>query len=299
MGAVLQLSEARRVVADVENGFTRTANEIQDMMCRADLSGAQFRVLNAVIRLTYGYNKPSDRVTNTYLQELTGLSERSVRTALTSLEERHILVVEKVGGMKQVSINKVISDWQLDTGKSAQMRRKSSEKTVQMCRATGTNAPKNRIKCANTKDKRQLTKDKDISRDESRPHPKRDELTTQAFRVITYLNEQLGNRYPLKADGNVCKGIRARLSEGFTVEELQQVVDFKQAEWGNHPTMSQYLRPSTLFRPSHCQGYLQAANTWHKQGRPLLTDRKQLINSAQTNHGGDIMRGALVNPEEL
>ena len=41
-------------MADLDNGYLRLANQIQDALCVVELSGREFRVLNAIVRLTYG-----------------------------------------------------------------------------------------------------------------------------------------------------------------------------------------------------------------------------------------------------
>ena len=187
---VIEFSERRKpegaVIADTDNGYTRTANEIQDRLCQLDISGSQFQVLNAIIRTTYGYNKKADRVTNTYLVELTGLNEKTVRDALIVLTERHIILCEKGGIMKLVSVNKVVSEWQIKGAKAANMRKgteqmhrakcttetgqmhrgKCTTETGQMHQVNGSNAPSERVKCTNTKDNLPKTtnkRQKDIS----------------------------------------------------------------------------------------------------------------------------------------
>lgn len=150
------------VIADTEDGYTRTANAIQDQLCKLDLSGSQFQLLNAIIRSTYGYNKKQDRVTNTYLAELTDLSDKAVRDGLQVLIDRQIIHCEKKQGhMKLVSVNKVISEWVLKGSKTdsrrkaaEQMHRRSkcTENAEQMHRIDGANAPAERSKCTDTKD---------------------------------------------------------------------------------------------------------------------------------------------------
>lgn len=156
------------VIADTEDGFTRTANAIQDQLCKLDLSGSQFQLLNAIIRSTYGYNKKQDRVTNTYLAELTDLSDKAVRDGLQVLIDRRIINCEKSGIMKLVSVNKVISDWVLK-GTKADSRRKAAvqmhqrskctDNAEQMHRQGGANAPEERSKCTDTKDNLPKTTD--------------------------------------------------------------------------------------------------------------------------------------------
>ena len=59
--------------------------------------------------------------------------------------------------------------------------------------------------------------------------------------------------------------INGRLSEGYTVEDFKKVIDNMQTEWGNDEKMSQYLRPSTLFAPTHFPEYLNRKPKAKKQ----------------------------------
>lgn len=52
--------------------------------------------------------------------------------------------------------------------------------------------------------------------------------------------------------------INARLREGYSIDDIKQVVDSKVAQWGNDPKFDEYLRPQTLFGTSF-DSYLNAA----------------------------------------
>ena len=155
------------VIADTDDGYTRTANAIQDQLCKADLTGAQFQVLNAIVRITYGYNQKTNRITNTYLAELTGVSEKGVRLCLAELHNRKMITLEKAGLMKIVGINKVISEWVITTGKSEKQsakgkqsrncssnlrRNNGSINTEQRLTQDGTTVPDKRNCSSSTKD---------------------------------------------------------------------------------------------------------------------------------------------------
>jgi phage replication O-like protein O len=99
------------VVADLDDGFTRTANEIQKAKCRLRMAGRELNVLDAVIYSTYGWNKKQDRLTNTYLAELCDMDPSDVNKALQVLARRSIITLEKLGHMKIVGVNKVVSEW--------------------------------------------------------------------------------------------------------------------------------------------------------------------------------------------
>ena len=73
--------------------------------------------------------------------------------------------------------------------------------------------------------------------------------------VVDYLNEKVGSRYTYR-NKEINRLIRARLKDGFTVDDFKAVIDGKSADWKGDPNMSKYLRPSTLFAPSHFEEYL-------------------------------------------
>lgn len=97
--------------------------------------------------------------------------------------------------------------------------------------------------------------------------PDRDVLITdQAKQVLVHLNQVTNSRYQVSTTS--LQNIRARIGEGFTVEELSLVVDYCNAKWSDDLKMSDYLRPQTLFQPSKFPGYLKSANSWDNAGRP-------------------------------
>ncbi|BFT80988.1 conserved phage C-terminal domain-containing protein [Enterobacter pseudoroggenkampii] len=91
-------------------------------------------------------------------------------------------------------------------------------------------------------------------------------ITDQAKQVLTHLNQVTSSRYQVSTTS--LQNIRARIGEGYTVEELSLVVDYCNAKWSEDLTMSAYLRPQTLFQPTKFPGYLKSAKSWAKAGRP-------------------------------
>lgn len=94
-----------------------------------------------------------------------------------------------------------------------------------------------------------------------------------AKEIIGYLNSVVGTRYRTNTQSTISK-IKARLKEGFTVDDFKTVIDKKFAEWGSDPKMKQYLRPETLFSAEHFESYLNQQGT-HK---PTLADKWGLNN---------------------
>ncbi|WP_368251198.1 phage replisome organizer N-terminal domain-containing protein [Enterococcus sp. 2201sp1_2201st1_B8_2201SCRN_220225] len=110
--------------------------------------------------------------------------------------------------------------------------------------------------------------------------------------IIDYLNKKTSSNYRPSTKATQTK-IKARLAEGFNVDDFKRVIDIKCAEWLNDANMSQYLRPETLFGTkfeSYSQQKGPAAKkqiTQSYQGyqRPqkteVLTDWESLAQSAQ------------------
>ena len=97
-------------------------------------------------------------------------------------------------------------------------------------------------------------------------------ITDQAKQVLTHLNQVTSSRYQVSTTS--LQNIRARIGEGFTVEELSLVVDYCNAKWSDDLTMASYLRPQTLFQPTKFPGYLKSANSWANAGRPARVNGK-------------------------
>lgn len=86
-----------------------------------------------------------------------------------------------------------------------------------------------------------------------------------AQRVINRLNKSCDKNF--RAAEGTLKPILMRLKT-HPVTDLELVVDYKAAEWLNDPKMRQFLQPSTLFRPSKFDEYLDCAKQWDIEGRP-------------------------------
>ena len=111
----------------------------------------------------------------------------------------------------------------------------------------------------------------DETKEEPRPEqpkkPKKAKETKvdkEAGEVIDYLNIRTGSSYRATTEANI-KPIRARLNDGFTVEDCKKVIDTKSGQWLNNPDMVKYLRPATLFSLSKFEGYLNEC-----RGKPSI-----------------------------
>ncbi|HEM6698765.1 TPA: conserved phage C-terminal domain-containing protein [Citrobacter amalonaticus] len=91
-------------------------------------------------------------------------------------------------------------------------------------------------------------------------------ITDNAILVLTHLNQVSGSRY--QKSKTSLENIRARLREGYSVADLQLVIDLKHEHWNGNDEQYQYMRPETLFGPKKFEGYLQSATRWESRGRP-------------------------------
>ena len=73
--------------------------------------------------------------------------------------------------------------------------------------------------------------------------------------IIEYLNNKVNKRFSYKSESN-SKLIKARFNEGYKLEDFIKVIDIKTNEWINDDKMKNYLQPSTLFRGSNFDKYL-------------------------------------------
>jgi uncharacterized phage protein (TIGR02220 family) len=90
-----------------------------------------------------------------------------------------------------------------------------------------------------------------------------DNISIQRHEIIDYLNEQTGKQFRADSAGNK-KYIDGRLNEGYSVEDFKKVIDNKVYEWKG-TEQEQYLRPETLFAPSHFESYLNQKKVRKKQ----------------------------------
>lgn len=87
----------------------------------------------------------------------------------------------------------------------------------------------------------------------------------EAVEILGYLNE-LADRDFRTNNQQHLKFIRARLKDGYTVEELKAIVVLKVHEWQDDQKMTKYLRPATLFNAEKCAQYRDEVTTTRRTG---------------------------------
>lgn len=178
------------------------------------------------------------------------LTERQIRTALGKLESAGLVVSGNYNSMPYDR-----TKWYAVGDEGERFALFGADKTGES---------------TNENEEFELTKKSDQNPLNGRPVPdskpdkkKNSKEKADAVSVIEYLNAKAGTRYRLS--GSSLNPINARLSEGFTVDDCKRVIDVKCAEWLG-TEWQKFLRPSTLFRPSKFEEYLNGGAAPKEQG---------------------------------
>lgn len=210
-----------RIKKQYTKGFTTINN---DILNDTELS------FKAKGLFSYLWSLPDDWVY--YETEVTKHStdgRGSVRSGLKELEEKGYLKRERERNDKGQLVN---ADWQLaDTPMFK--KRTLDKRTLENCTLLNTNL---------TNEK--LTKEEHTNNSRAKPDSIADEVKT----IVGYLNEKTKSTYRTTTR-ETKRLIKARLNEGFTVDDFKTVIDKKTAVWFNDTKMKNYLRPTTLFGP--------------------------------------------------
>ena len=101
-------------------------------------------------------------------------------------------------------------------------------------------------------------------------------LSSKVEDVVSYLNKKTGKNFRASTKGTQ-KHIKARLDEGYTVEDFYSVIDVKCSQWLEDRKMSAYLRPETLFAPGHFEAYLNEAPKRAKAEEPKNINLEKVV----------------------
>lgn len=234
----------------LEDGYTRVANELLEAVFHADFNGAQIRVLLCLIRNTYGYGRKECEFSNSFVATGTGLNKKSVALVINSLQEGNVITVTQqptYTSPKKVKLNKRIKEWS-----SLPPQWKTSPTGVDVTSGTGEDVTSGTGEDV-TPQKRKILK-KDIKEIVEKP---------PFEEIIDYLNSKTGKGYRWQTKSTQSH-INARFAEGYILEDFKNVIDKKTAEWKGGK-MEQYLRPETLFG-SKFEGYLNQQGEEERNG---------------------------------
>lgn len=93
----------------LENGYTKIADAILENIAKSKLNGTQFRILMIVWRSTYGWNKKSYALSESYLAEATGIHKQQIKRELKEMIGKGILIEVKAptfNSSREIQFNK-------------------------------------------------------------------------------------------------------------------------------------------------------------------------------------------------
>ena len=91
-----------------ENGHVDIANEIVEQLARVNLCAYEWRVLWAVLRKTWGWQKKLDRIAVSQIVSMTGLRKQHASRARRSLLAKKVLIEQGEG----IGFNKDYEQWE-------------------------------------------------------------------------------------------------------------------------------------------------------------------------------------------
>lgn len=99
----------------IENGYTKIANDLMLAFCKAGLSGSEYMIALTVLSKTYGWNKKYDYISISQFMRLTLLDRQTVIRATKKLVSKMILGSTKddTSVITKYCINKDYDRWDL------------------------------------------------------------------------------------------------------------------------------------------------------------------------------------------
>ena len=100
----------------VENGYTRLANEIMEILPQAGFNGTQFSILLIVFRYTYGFQRKNHELSLTFISQATNLHKVMIQREVAKLIKMKVLTEVSAPTFNKgriIAFNKDYSSWEL------------------------------------------------------------------------------------------------------------------------------------------------------------------------------------------
>ena len=98
----------------LENGYTRIAHELLEAIILSDFTAAEYKIIFAVVRQTYGFQKKSAAISMMQFSRMCDLHFTSVSRSVKSLIQNKVLIEKSKPGFakcREVAINKNHAQW--------------------------------------------------------------------------------------------------------------------------------------------------------------------------------------------
>ena len=179
-------SPVEKKVAQLEDGYSRLANELLDATMCSGLPETELCIMMAIWRKTYGFNKKLDWISNEQFEEMIDKHYTHCSAAKNNLIRRKVLIQEG----RKVGMNTNISEWQTKNNGFSKTLAKPAKKTL----AEPANSIKQKLlttKDNTTKDKKDIknTLPERVRADDETPHQtsNKHQATDEAFEKIFWL----------------------------------------------------------------------------------------------------------------
>ena len=107
--------EALRITTNhkpqLEDGYTRIANEIIERLATFRISGEEWMILLTILRKTYGYHKKEDKISISQFYNATGMAKPSICRALNKLVKKNLINKKATGSTTIYGFNKLFNTW--------------------------------------------------------------------------------------------------------------------------------------------------------------------------------------------
>lgn len=190
-------SALERQVADLDDGYTRIANELLEAVMAADLTARQLKVVLAVIRKTYGFGKKFDRITNTQIAMMTGIHHTHVCKAKNEMIAMNIIVTNGLA----IGVNKVISEWDFEVSQVSESLAKSANKTLANLANGYKPTQLNTKETIQKKEKKENTQSSCDDREPVKPE-RRKAVRFDYDEYLSAYNDIVGDRLPHAVEAN-------------------------------------------------------------------------------------------------
>lgn len=209
----------------IENGFIRISTELWEAWSKIRINGEAEQMLKVIIRKTYGYAKKEDFISTSQFMQLTGMKRHAIHKSRKKLLNMDLITVTQKGNSKVLSYSfqKDYTKWKV-----------LPKKVTVTQKGNG----------CNPKRSRSVTQKGHA--DYNRYIDNIQKIDENIFTmVLDDLNKTIKRQF--RQVSKTRQLIKARLDEGFTLDDFKQVHRTMYEKWGRDDKMSQYLRPITLY----------------------------------------------------
>lgn len=165
------------------NGWTKIANELLEAFARTNFSAYQRRVIDAIIRKTYGYRKKVDYIAISQIVEITQIHKAHVSRTLSELNHRNI--VTRSGN--KIGLNKDWETWEKLPSEVTTHQKKVTPSGLKVTPSGSKKLPRR----ADTKERKKLTKENPAQPGLYFSEDQLDKITKYCKTLKTYFKKNL------------------------------------------------------------------------------------------------------------